>query len=91
MNELRRRPVPREWREEHHWLDLRSHSGSHVVGRGRTYRSRGRCSCGEEWPKSKHTDNLSADDVRDYWLDHVAEAYHGEDWLIVKDMSHASA
>ena len=83
---IRRKPVPREWREENHYLTLRTRRMYGVVkGSGHRSRSRGTCSCGAQWPASEGSDNLHADDVRDYWLDHVAKAYHGDDYYIRKE------
>jgi hypothetical protein len=77
----RRRPVPREWREENHWLRAYAHRGYHVRGGGYTSRAGGTCSCGAKFGTAANRHNQNAADVRDDWLDHVAQAYHGEDWL----------
>lgn len=75
---IRRKPVPREFREQH-ILTTRSHAwGS---GWQRTSRTRGRCSCGAQFPESENTDNLDYADCVDAWKDHVAQAYHGEDFI----------
>ena len=75
---LRRRPVPREWREENHWLDVRAYRGYHVRGGGYTSRAGGVCSCGARFGKSADRHNMNAADVRDAWLDHVEAAYYAE-------------
>lgn len=73
----RRRPVPRDWREEHHRLQTRSHAW----GRGwhRVSRTKGYCSCGEKWPKGERVDNLKYGDVLNYWNDHVEDVYYREE------------
>lgn len=72
-----RRPVPREWREIHHELDLRTTiAGGGWGGHRRTYRSKGFCSCGAQWPWSRNANNLQADDVRDYWRNHVEAMFY---------------
>lgn len=72
----RRRPVPFEWREEHHRLETRSHAWGY--GLRRVSRTKGRCSCGARWPDSPNADNLTYSDVLDYWNDHVEEAYYAQ-------------
>lgn len=82
----RRRPVPVEWRFEHHELDVRSHvAGGGWGGRPRTYRARGRCACGEQWNAEylpdgtrSRSDTWSRDDVIEAWKDHVEEAYYSQ-------------
>lgn len=84
MATTKRRPVPREWREEHHDLDVHSHSaGSAAYGRGRVYRARGKCSCGVEFNPSRNpdgtrrnADNMDREDVIEAWKDHVEAAYY---------------
>lgn len=84
---FRRKPVPSAWREEHHHLDLRSHRRYAARGDGRLgNRAGGICSCGERFGLSadppRH--NMNADDVRDSYMDHVAHAYHGDDYFVTK-------
>lgn len=74
----RRRPVPREWREEHHELDLHNHRYGHVRGGGATYRSGGRCACGALFGTLAGRHTKSAGDVRDDWLDHVEKEFYKE-------------
>lgn len=82
----RRRPVPREWREEHHSLDVRSHiAGGGWGGWDRTYRARGRCACGVEFNPSRNPDGtptnanyMTREDVIEAWKDHVEDAYYAE-------------
>jgi hypothetical protein len=81
---LRRKPVPRAWREQHHYLTTDAHiAGGGWGGWGRTYRTRGHCSCGASWPDSPNADNLNYVDVLEEWKDHVARAYHGDDYYVV--------
>lgn len=81
---IRRKPVPREWREEHHYLDLYSRRRYAARGDGRLdNRAGGICSCGERFglraDPPRH--NMNGDDVRDAYMDHVARAYHGDDYV----------
>jgi len=72
----RRRPVPFDWREEHHWLSVRSTRSYGVrKGSGHYSRSQGICSCGERWPTG-HANNLHYADVVDLYMDHVERAYY---------------
>lgn len=75
----RRRPVPKAWREHNHWLYVSSHYYAQGAIRGsRVYRARGRCSCGETWPKGERTNNLDRETVVEFWKDHVEDAYYAE-------------
>ena len=76
MSTTRRRPVPREWREDNHRLTTRSHAWDY--GWRRVSRTKGYCSCGAKWPVRDHTDNLMYADVLDAWNDHVEQAYHAD-------------
>jgi hypothetical protein len=79
----RRKPVPREWRENNHWLNqhTRYYGGGAIRG-SRTYRSGGVCSCGARFGHAADKHNMTAADVRDAWLDHVAQAFHGDDYFV---------
>lgn len=79
MSTNRRRPVPVEWREEHHWLDVGSRR-SYGVRKGSVHYTRawGRCSCGKEFGTLAGNHTLHAADVRDKWKDHVEDAYYAE-------------
>jgi hypothetical protein len=77
MTEWRRRPVPREWREQNHYLSAHAHRGYHVRGGGYTSKAGGVCSCGETFGTRAGKHNRNAADVRDDWMDHVEEAYYG--------------
>jgi len=72
----RRRPVPRDWREEHHALTTRSRAWGYRLRR--VSRTRGTCSCGAKWPDSPNVNNLTMQDVLDLWNDHVEQAYYAE-------------
>lgn len=73
----RRRPVPREWRDVHHDLDLRSRYYSRGAIRGsRVYRAGGRCSCGQTYGLRADVHNMERADVLDAWLDHVEATYY---------------
>lgn len=75
----RRRPVPRAWREENHWLDV-WHRRHYAAMRGGGYYSRagGRCSCGQTFGLAANDHTLDTDAVKDRWLDHVENAYYQE-------------
>jgi hypothetical protein len=73
----RRRPVPASWREQHHHLRVTTKAWGYGIRRAS--RSRGRCACGAQWPDSPNANNLSASDVRTRWLDHVEDAYYGNE------------
>lgn len=30
---------------------------------------------------------MNAADVRDEWMDHVAESYHGDHWLLIRPIA----
>lgn len=78
---VRRKPVPREWRDDHHDLTLYSHRRYAARGDGRLGdRAGGVCSCGERFGLRADRHNMNAADVRDAWMDHVARAYHGDDY-----------
>lgn len=83
---VRRKPVPAEWRDDHHWLDVYAHRGYHVIGGGYTSTAGGRCSCGAVFGTDADRHNMNAADVRDAWMDHVAEAYHGPDYFTVREV-----
>ncbi len=70
----RRRPVPRDWREAHHYLSTSSRAHGHGIWR--VSRTKGRCSCGARWPEGQHVDNLVYADVRELWLDHVEREFY---------------
>lgn len=79
---VRRKPVPREWRDENHRLDLHSHRRYAARGDGRLAdRAGGRCSCGATFGLAAGRHNMGAADVRDAYADHVAESYHGGDYF----------
>lgn len=89
----RRSPVPREWREEHHQLDVRSHvAGGGWGGHSRTYRARGKCSCGLEFNPMRNadgtrsnSDTLTRAEVIEAWKDHVEAAYR--EWITLRKNS----
>lgn len=70
----KRRPVPRDWRDEHHRLTIRARAWGQ--GFRRVSRAKGVCSCGVRWPASANTDNMTPDAVRAAYNDHVERAYH---------------
>lgn len=74
----RRRPVPREWREGHHELDVRAYRGYHIRGGGYTSRASGTCSCGVGFGKAAEPPrhDMNAADVREAWLDHVEQEFY---------------
>lgn len=74
----RRKPVPKDWRDQHHDLYVTTHiGGGGWGGWARTYRSRGYCSCGVQWPAANtNADNLQAPEVRELWMDHVERVYY---------------
>ena len=77
---VRRRRVPREWRDQHHRLSVSSHiAGGGWGGWGRVYRARGTCRCGAHWPIGVRVDNMTREEVIEAWKDHVEDAYYGED------------
>lgn len=73
----RRRPVPMEWRLDHHWLTTVTSRGKVRFGR-RSDRTKGRCSCGVRWPAGEYTNTLRYKDVLDLWNDHVEAVYYTE-------------
>lgn len=80
---IRRKPVPVEWREDHHSLSQRTrYYGQGAVRGSRTYRSGGTCSCGVRFGLDDGKHNMDASDVREAHKDHVAEAYHGPDYIV---------
>lgn len=87
VSEIRRKPVPRAWRDEHHRLTQRTgyHSGGAIRG-SRVYRSGGMCSCGVTFGLSAGKHNMNADDVREAYNDHVAREYHGDDYYTRKEV-----
>jgi hypothetical protein len=83
---IRRKPVPRAWRDLNHDLSQRTRYWSGGAIRGsRTYRSGGICSCGARFglDAQPQRSNMAAEDVREAYLDHVAQAYHGDDYFVV--------
>ena len=83
MSTFRRRPVPKEWREENHWLSVSSHVAGGKVRGVIPYRARGKCSCGVEFNPAKnadgtlsHSNTMDRADVIEEWKDHVEEAYY---------------
>lgn len=76
---IRRKPVPRAWREEHHSL-TKGRARAWGYGFRRTVRQKGECSCGEKFPSGEHADNYSPSDLMEAYNDHVAQAFHGDDY-----------
>jgi hypothetical protein len=81
----RRKPVPSEWRDQNHRLNLTSRRRYAARGDGRLAdRAGGVCSCGARFglraDPPRH--NMNAADVRDAYADHVAEAFHGADYWV---------
>lgn len=86
---IRRKPVPREWREQYHELDVSSHVAGGRVRGVTPYRARGICSCGAQFNPvylpdgtRSHSDTMERADVIEAWKDHVAQAFHGDDYFI---------
>lgn len=75
----RRRPVPREWRDEHHWLNMSSRR-SYGVQKGSSFYSRsgGRCSCGATFGTAAGRHNYGYAEVLEQWKDHVEAEYYAD-------------
>lgn len=84
---IKRKPVPAEWRDEHHWLNIHSRrSYAAQRGGGHYSRSGGTCSCGEKFGLDADDHTCDYAEVLDQWKDHVAQAFHGEDYYTRKEV-----
>lgn len=81
----RRRPVPREWRFEHHCLEVTAYRGYFIRGGGYKSTAGGRCDCGAVFGTKADKHNMNAADVREAWMDHVEDAYYGDAPDIAED------